>query len=382
MNRARRFWLNLHLWIGLVAGLLLVVLGISGSALVWHDGLDNLLNPERRVAAASAPALPASAYLERAAAALGPGVLPSSLRMPEAPGEAVQVTGIVPAKEGRPRSLTVWLDPEDGRVLDQADNRSSLVGVLHVLHGTLLIPQWSGRQIVGWLGVVMTISTISGLWLWWPRVGSYMKALWWRRGRKPTANLHHVLGSWIALPLLVVSLTGVYISFPSAARALFGPDQAAPSPPPRPPFAARPLERPALPADSVVERARASAAGLRLLGLSLPTERAPVWRVQLESSQEGTVALDVEDGTGKVSRAAPPPRPGGADPVARLMRRLHDGQDMGLAWQVLVFLSGLLPALLWVTGIAMWLRRRKSRRPEAGAQRHAGAAAGRATAAS
>jgi uncharacterized iron-regulated membrane protein len=51
------------------------------------------------------------------------------------------------------------------------------------------------------------------------------------------------------------------------------------------------------------------------------------------------------------------------------MRRLHDGTGMGLGWQILIFLAGLIPAALAVTGIAMWWRsrqwrRRQSRRPQ------------------
>ena len=40
------------------------------------------------------------------------------------------------------------------------------------------------------------------------------------------------------------------------------------------------------------------------------------------------------------------------------MRRWHDGSGMGAVWQVLIFLGGIIPAVLAVTGIMMWLRNR------------------------
>jgi uncharacterized iron-regulated membrane protein len=43
------------------------------------------------------------------------------------------------------------------------------------------------------------------------------------------------------------------------------------------------------------------------------------------------------------------------------MRRIHDGTDMGPVWQTIVFLGGLIPAALAVTGVMMWLRGRKVR---------------------
>ena len=44
--------------------------------------------------------------------------------------------------------------------------------------------------------------------------------------------------------------------------------------------------------------------------------------------------------------------------IARTMRRLHDGDDMGPVWQTIIFIGGIIPALLGVTGIIMWLRTR------------------------
>ena len=37
------------------------------------------------------------------------------------------------------------------------------------------------------------------------------------------------------------------------------------------------------------------------------------------------------------------------------MRRLHDGTGMGPVWQIVIFIGGIIPALLAVTGIVMWL---------------------------
>jgi uncharacterized iron-regulated membrane protein len=43
------------------------------------------------------------------------------------------------------------------------------------------------------------------------------------------------------------------------------------------------------------------------------------------------------------------------------MRRIHDGNGMGLVWQIIIFLGGLIPAALAVTGIIMWWRARQWR---------------------
>ena len=40
------------------------------------------------------------------------------------------------------------------------------------------------------------------------------------------------------------------------------------------------------------------------------------------------------------------------------MRRWHDGTGLGLIWQIVIFIGGIIPALLAVTGLVMWWRSR------------------------
>lgn len=116
----RRLWLNIHLWIGLGLAVLLIPISISGALLVWHDHLDALVNPDR-YAVTSGPAQAPSAMLASASAALGKGFDPIVVRMPEGQGWPA----LVMAREqrqgersgGRPRLLTVHLDPPTARVL-------------------------------------------------------------------------------------------------------------------------------------------------------------------------------------------------------------------------------------------------------------------------
>jgi hypothetical protein len=49
------------------------------------------------------------------------------------------------------------------------------------------------------------------------------------------------------------------------------------------------------------------------------------------------------------------------------MRPLHSGDGFGAAWRLLVFVSGLLPPLFAISGVAMWvLKRRRRALPSAG----------------
>ena len=49
------------------------------------------------------------------------------------------------------------------------------------------------------------------------------------------------------------------------------------------------------------------------------------------------------------------------DRVVGAMRRWHDGTDMGVVWQIVIFLGGIIPALLSVTEAIRASRRGRTR---------------------
>jgi uncharacterized iron-regulated membrane protein len=376
LGRLRRFWMDVHLWIGVGLFVLLVPLGLSGSWLVFHDSFDKWTHPARYAVSQSAETVPASALLDAARAAFSQKATPAQLRMPEHDGDPVAIQGRVGGKTptgARPKTLTAFLDPATGKVLDLADTNASFSGIMHRLHGNLLVTTPGlGRKIVGWLGWAMSISCLTGLWLWWPRNGRVLKALQWRRSPSVFSNLHHMVGFWILIPLLILSLTGVYISFPQTARALFGvAPPAAPGgqkggQPPRrvqPP----PLADTRLTIDEAIQAAQAGMPG-ELAAVTLPSQgKTAVWQVALRmEGEERPMTVRVDDATGEVLQGrGRDGREGGgpqADPLSRLMRQTHDGDDTGPLWRSVIFLAGLAPAILGVSGTVMWLQRRRLRK--------------------
>jgi uncharacterized iron-regulated membrane protein len=355
--RLRGLWLSVHKWIGLLLAVLIIPISLTGSALVWHDWLDETVNPQRYAVSSNEARLAPSAYAAAAQAALAPGEQVATIRYPEHEGGPITVSATRPPQpgEGRPVRTNVWLDPADGRVLDQAASSGGLVQVLHVLHGSIMVPG-VGRQIVGWVGVAMFLSCLTGLWLWWPIGGSFSRGFRWKRQNSTNANLHHQMGFWIALPLAMLSFTGFWISFPGvfgrfeasqpAAKAGGGtPDRARA-------MRARPLATTARTADAALAAAQPAGTG-PLVSVAWPTDQSPEWKFAFERAG-GNAEVAVADASGEVT----PPRPPRPETNARLMRRLHDGTGMGLVWQIIIFIGGIIPAALAVTGIVMWLRSR------------------------
>ena len=349
-----------HLWLGIGLAVLLVPVSLSGAALVWHDHLDALVNPGRYAVTAGEPLRP-SELMQRAAAALEPGFHPAVVRMPESAGWPATVMAREPRRGeggGRPRFLTVYLDPPTGRVLDVNEFRYSLIGFLHRFHENLTIPEYSGRAIVGWSGVAMLILSLTGIYLWWPRNTGFLRGLRWSRGPALSFNLHHLFGFWISIPLAVVSATGIYLGFPQQGRELLS-SVAPMTPQQRGGFAAPLMQRTELNIDRAVETAVGALPGSRLAAVFMPTQQAGTWRVQLRQEEsEGVTTVMVEDRSGSTRRVEPL----SGDRVALWIRWIHEGSHSGTIWQVLVFVCGVLPTLLTVTGVLIWLRSRKAKR--------------------
>ena len=372
--RLRRFWLDVHLWLGVGLLIPFTIIAVTGSILVWHEPLERMVEPHRYSVSEGAP-LPLSASLQSARGAFGDQFVATAVRAPAEAGDPVVVQARAkgrPQPGQRPETRSAWVDPATGRVLDVANTRADAFGIMHVLHGSLMIPQ-NGRAIVGGLGVAMLLSSLTGLWLWWPR-GAFLKGFRWKRGPRTTYNLHHFTGWLVVIPLAALAFTGAYISFPQFSRAALAAVTGAPAPQQQggggggggPGGGGQPLARTQLSVDDAAQAARAVAPDdARIVSITLPTrsrnsDAPPNWRVQIQvPGQEAMSAIVVNDETG-AARANP--APGSADNVARLMRRLHDGTETGLFWQIVITIAGFAPVLFGYTGVWMWLRRRAARR--------------------
>ena len=201
-SRWRRAWVQVHLWLGLTLGVIGTLIGLSGSVLVYDHEIDEALNPQRYSITAIHYALPFDEYARRAAKALGEGVRPAGIRLPDFDDGPI----IVFARAVNGPFQRAYLDPGTGRVLDTATGQDWL-GFLHAFHESLTLRDYNGREMVGVVGVAMLISSLSGLYLWWPARGA-RASFAFRRGRTLSRNLHYTFGFWSMVVLAVLSFTG------------------------------------------------------------------------------------------------------------------------------------------------------------------------------
>jgi uncharacterized iron-regulated membrane protein len=227
----------------------------------------------------------------------------------------------------------------------------------------------SGRAIIGWFGVAMCALGASGLILWWPARRNWRAAFTVRRGARGAAllrQIHGAVGIWSLVVFMVVSFTGVWLSFPQTfnefAASWLGARDTRPG---AAGITVQPLAgTEALDIDAAAALARDAVPGARLSFVALPLRAAQPFRIALVSPTNGALPITafVDPWQKRVAALRDPRDFTLVERVVASMHGLHEGRGFGWGWRLLVFVSGLLPALFAVTGIWMWLLKRRRRR--------------------
>lgn len=361
MQCVRAFILKLHLWLGLSVGALFVLLGLTGSGLVFYEGLDAALHPEIRVAASGPAPGWDSPVWDGALATV-------RSRWPERTGawrfEASGEPGALAARYQPPggghhgRRVMVWLSPEGTGLLREAEWGGYLMTWLYELHMELMLGD-AGRAFVGWAGLAMAVLLLSGLWAWWPR-GSLARALHFKRDAVRSRRLRdiHKLAGLAGLPLLLMlAVTGVMLALPDERNAVLARTVGAPTKAPQ----VRSLAAAGAPVPlaQALARARAAFPQARLAWVESPGPGDGVILVRVQQPSDPSTRFPhsyayVDQHTGALLATRDRNAFGTANVINNWLHPLHDGSAGGVGLRVLLLLSGLLPAVLFVTGLWRW----------------------------
>ena len=389
----KKILFQLHWLLGISAGLVLALMGVTGAGLAYQDELLRLLNPDVLSVAPPAQAQPLSpdellARLHRqlpARPVLGLGLSAD-------PHDAVRVN----IAGGGPRGTTVYADPYSGEVLGTPRGAEFFLTVMK-LHRWLAIGD-TGKALTGAATLALVFLCLSGLYLRWPRrIGDWRAWLavdWRRRGRGFLWSLHATAGTWVLLAYLLAALTGLSWSYDWYRNGLFalageqpqahgGPGGRRGPPPGRAPrdeaapAAARLALDPLWAAFRNAVHDDYRKAELRLPGR--PGQPLEVSYLGSDAAHERAFDRLSLDGNGRVLKQERFADKGTAQRLLASLFPLHSGAYFGTPGRVLMLLASLGMPLFFVTGWQLYLDRRRQRRAVAESRRAlaAGEAAGR-----
>jgi uncharacterized iron-regulated membrane protein len=381
--RVREFLRLAHIWTGLVLCLPLAVLGATGSILVYDTEFAAMFGgPSAPVrVAADGQQRTAEDIIKAAQLAVPPNARPTMLSLPVESGDPAVVRFQRPgAQQGPGGAQAIRIDPVSlEQITSGGEAMPSWMRVVHQLHGNFMYGR-DGRDAVGWMGVVMLVLGFTGLVIWWPRPARWKAAFGVSRTAKGMMlhrELHGAVGIWGLVIFIVVSFSGVYITFPQTTGEIV---QAA--------FPGRDVRsmlsgvrvQPVqgiqpITVNEAVGLAESAVDDARIRMIALPARPDQPMRINMirDGYADGApmITMFIDPWKREVIETLDPRNFTVGETIMAWQRPLHAGAGLGGVYRFLVFLSGLMPVAFAITGIAMWLYKQRAKRRRTNAARAA-----------
>ncbi len=202
-RQRRSAWFQIHFWIGWIAAAPLLAICATGIALSFEEELYALEQPEHYALTPKGDPLSLPEVLDLYEAAR-PRLHLNFLQVPTTPHHAYLAFATELGEGGAPdRGLRAYLDPYSGEIQREFDN-PTWARRFEVWHRTLAAGK-IGRWIMGGSSLLLAVTSLVGLVLWWPMRGRTLVRAWRRGG---ALDWHNALGLIGLVPLLVLGITG------------------------------------------------------------------------------------------------------------------------------------------------------------------------------
>jgi len=200
----------LHLWLGLISGIVVVVLGITGCTLVFEQEIRLATSPWLHVEnTAKKPQLPPSVLYHQVTQAL-----------PQKEISSVWYHGANrTAQFFLDSDSVVYINPYTAQIVSIVDMHEDFFHFVEDGHFYLWLPKEIGEVIVNWGTLIFLLLTITGIVLWWPKrwnkkgVDQSFKIRWKAKFKRFNYDLHNVLGFYSLIIALLMAITGLVMSF-------------------------------------------------------------------------------------------------------------------------------------------------------------------------
>lgn len=368
MKAPRKLIRQLHLWLGLVSGLLVFVIAITGCIYAFQEEIQTATQPYRFVKAGNLPFLPPSQLIAAA-----------NEKLPDKKVHAVMYQGASDAAKVIYYSFEdnyyyfVYVNPYSGKVLKVKNEFADFFRIVLDGHFYLWLPAHIGQPVVASATLVFFVMLVSGIILWWPRNRKGLKKKFsfrWKAGwKRKNYDLHSVAGFYICWLALVFVLTGLVWGFTWFRDGLFiaasgGESYVDYYTPTSDTTALRDEQEPGIDrvwAKMVKEYPAADWIEVHppenqhgSIAANANPDGSTYWQADYRYFDQYTLQeLEVDHIWNRFKDSTK------AELLMRMNYDIHVGSILGLPGKILAFLVSLTIASLPVTGIVMWIGRSK-----------------------
>ncbi|WP_439557509.1 PepSY-associated TM helix domain-containing protein [Dyadobacter sp.] len=362
----KKFTLNrslfrLHSWLGLVTGVFLILLGLSGSVLVFRTELDEFANRELLHVSSAGNPLPADALMRCYEKITGkyPNLDGIAWLNPDAgPGDAYNFRIYF----NDTRLLTydlalISFNPYTGAILREGpatDFTPSFIEWLFQFHFSFQLGM-PGAALTAIFGITMLLSLLTGAVIYkkmiW-KVLTFRISINWKNWRTISSGLHRIVGVWSLLFNAVIFFTGFWMNL-FAFDAKTWEKELAP---------ARPNTLMQVRADDMYLHAMHAMPDLEPTYVYLPTQ--PERKFEVRGYHQGqwkiwgaSNSVRFDQQTGELLKITRLSDKSVSERIEAAVQPVHVGNFGGLWVKIFYVLIGLTPGLLAVSGFLLWWRR-------------------------
>ncbi|UXX79127.1 PepSY domain-containing protein [Reichenbachiella carrageenanivorans] len=372
-QKTRKLFNDIHLWLGIGAGLILFVVCLTGTIYTFRSEIEEIVDASilKVDVPEGASTLPLETLVAKVEEKAGAGKA-SSITIPADPEKAYAVSI---RKEGERRGTNYMIDPYTAEFKGSSQTATSdFFMIVFRLHRWLMLDIEIGRPIVGWATVIFLFLTITGLVIWIPqKVKSWRQGLkikWTANWKRINHDLHNALGFYSAIILLIMSITGLYWSFDWYRSGLY--DVLGVEQPTRGPRGNNEKKKDAEPPKastlSLADYLKVAASELDYTGdyrIDLPAPNKKT--VSISKTKVGFFAMAGRDKVelDKYTAAVAKKELFSDEPInhqiMHSIRSIHTGEIFSTFTKIIYFISCLIATSLPITGTIIWINKLKKK---------------------
>lgn len=360
INLTRVLVFSIHSWLGLITGLFLLLLGISGSALVFLKEIDQAVHADLLTVNPTGKPLPLDSFY-RSITSSHPNLKGIVWLNPDAaPDKAYEFR--LYQNDGKISTYDlgmVSMNPYTGEVIRDGNLKDFSTGFIH----WLIQFHWSfqlglpGLLMATIFGITMLLSTLTGIiiyrkYIW--KVLTFQVWIRWKNRNTITSGFHRIVGVWAIAFNLIIFFTGFWMNM-FAFDKTYWEKQTIPCPP-------NTLVQQSL--EGLLIKAYKKMPDLIPLSVYLPTQPGSDFKVSGSLKDQhplfqGGNSVSFDAKSGQLTAVSKFSEKSLLDKTETTFFPLHTGNFGGIPVKILYVLIGLLPGLLSITGFMLWWRKQK-----------------------
>ncbi|MFA5984062.1 MAG: PepSY-associated TM helix domain-containing protein [Methylococcaceae bacterium] len=381
----RRFWLAAHLYLGLTLGFFFAVLGVTGSINVFMFELEELALPAVQVASQGST-VTLDDVVQRVTTAYPEKNGKWCFNLPGYGMDYIWAEYPKPVETADElyAPFRVLIDPFSGKITAESYWGQTVWSLVFELHAALMLGKLGvnigqiGYHGICFLGLFLVLSALTGLYLWWPRVGKLKSALtlkWRSSPERFYYDVHKTAGIYAAIFLLMLGFTGFSFAYADYIKPLVRNFSS---------IREKLLEDPDVKSTHTENAQRLAIAKVvalatrvfpqaELRSVDTPDGKAGVYTVSLRQPGEANQRAPrskvwLDQYSGQILAVQDPNQFTAGETFFNVLFPLHTGEALGPVGRMLWCVLGLVPAVLFITGILRWLQKRKAKRLAKGRQ--------------